>query len=334
MDMGADQIPVAEDLYETLGVGRDASKDAIQKAYRKLARKYHPDMNPENDAAKATFKRVQEAYDVLSDADKRAAYDRYGADFEKIRSGGWHPGAAAETSFDGLDLEQIFGGGSRGARGGVQFEGGFADFFDQLMGAGGAAGRRAGPGRRPGAAPRRGSNVRHELEIPLATAVLGGKTEFYLDRGGQREKLSVSIPPGVETGSKIRLRDQGHLSPNGGPRGDLILIIKVSDHPHFRRNGRSLELRLPVTIAEAVLGARVDVPTPSGTVTLTIPAGSSGGKRLRLRGQGVRSRDGSAGDLIVELQIAVPPTIDEESKKLIEEFDQRNPAKLRTNLGF
>lgn len=329
-DMGAGQIPVAEDLYQTLGVGRDASKDEIQKAYRKLARRYHPDMNPDNDEAKEKFKRIQEAYDVLSDDDKRAAYDRYGADFEKIRGGGWHPGAAGGPSFEGLDLEQIFGGG--GGRGGFQFEGGFADFFDQLMGAGAAGGRRGGGHRT--AQPRRGSNIRHELEIPLSTAVLGGKTEFYLDRGGQHEKLSVTIPPGVETGSKIRLRGQGHLSPTGGPQGDLILLIKVSDHPHFRRAGRNLELKLPVSIGEAVLGAKVDVPTPSGTVTMTIPPGSSGGRRLRLRGQGVRFRDGAPGDLIVELRVVAPDSLDEESKRLIEEFEQRNPLNLRKSVSF
>ncbi len=333
--MGVEQKPVAEDLYETLGVGRDASKDVIQKAYRKLARKFHPDMNPDNKTAREKFKRVQEAYDVLSDPDKRAAYDRYGADFEKIRSGGgWHPDAAASgASFDGLDLEQIFGGSGGGGRGGFQFEGGFADFFDQLMGAG-AAGRRGGGGGQRSAAPRRGSNIRHDLEVPLATAVKGGKTEFYIDRGGRREKLSVTIPPGVETGSKIRLRDQGHVSPNGGPQGDLILVIKVSEHPHFRRNGRNLELRLPVTIAEATLGGKVDVPTPGGNVTLTVPPGSGGGKRLRLKGQGVRRRDGAAGDLLVELQVTVPPSLDEESRKLIEQFDRRNPMNPRGNLSF
>jgi DnaJ-class molecular chaperone len=318
---------VAEDLYQTLGVPRDASKDEIKKAHRKLALKYHPDKNPDDKVAREKFKRIQEAYDVLSDEEKREAYDRYGADFERIRGTGYQPGAAG---FEGLDLEQIFGG--RGGQ--TQFDG-FSDFFEQLMG--GRARRTAGHGRggpvppRGGPVPPRpGENIRYELEIPLVTAVTGGTTEFYLNN----EKIAVSIPPGVDNGSKIRLRERGQASSTGGPPGDLILIIKVSEHPFYRRNGRNLELTLPVSLAEAVLGAKVDVPTPAGTVTMTIPAGSSGGKRLRLKGQGVRQRDGSAGDLLVSLQIHVPHEIDEESKELIEKFDARNPTSLRSDLRF
>jgi len=320
---------VAEDLYETLGVARDASKADIKKAHRKLAMKYHPDKNPDDKVAAEKFKRAQEAYDVLSDEEKRAAYDRYGADFEKIRSTGYQPGAGG---FDGLDLEQIFGG-ARGGGGSAQFDG-FSDFFEQLMGGGAQArggpttgARRAG-GRR--AAPQRGANLRHEFEIPLHTAVLGGTTEFYLND----EKLAVNIPPGVETGSKVRLRERGQPSPNGGPNGDLILIIKVSEHPHFRRKGKNLELTLPVTLQEAALGAKVDVPTPSATVALSIPPGSSSGRRLRLKGQGVRGREGADGDLIVILEIQLPPSLDDESKQLIEQFGERNPLSVRNNLSF
>ncbi|HBV62655.1 MAG TPA: J domain-containing protein [Rhodopirellula sp.] len=317
---------MAEDLYQTLGVGRDASKDEIKKAHRKLALKYHPDKNPDDKVASEKFKRAQEAYDVLSDEEKRAAYDRYGADFEKIRSSGYQPGAGG---FDGLDLDQIFGGG-RGGRGGgggqTQFDG-FSDFFEQMMG--GGRGRGAG-GHQRHAPPQKGGNTRHELEIPLQTAVQGGKTEFYLSE----EKISVNIPAGVETGSKIRLRDRGQPSPNGGANGDLILLIKVSEHPFFRRTGRNLELSLPVSIGEAVLGAKIDIPTPSGTVALSIPANSSSGRRLRLKGQGVKQRDGSAGDLFVVLQIDVPKETDEESQKLIEQFDARNSVTLRDGLLF
>ena len=318
---------MAEDLYQTLGVGRDASKDEIKKAHRKLALKYHPGKNPDDKVASEKFKRAQEAYDVLSDEEKRAAYDRYGADFEKIRSSGYQPGAGG---FDGLDLDQVFGGGRAGRGGGggqTQFDG-FSDFFEQMMG-GGGRGRGAG-GRQRQAPPQKGGNTRHELEIPLQTAVQGGKTEFYLND----EKISVNIPAGVETGSKIRLRDRGQPSPNGGANGDLILLIKVSDHPCFRRNGRNLELNLPVSIGEAVLGAKIDIPTPSGTVALSIPANSSSGRRLRLKGQGVKQRDGSAGDLFVVLQIEVPKEADEDSQKLVEQFDARNSLTLREGLLF
>lgn len=313
---------MSEDLYQILGVSRDASKDEIKKAHRKLALKYHPDKNPDDKVAREKFKRIQEAYDVLSDEEKRAAYDRYGADFEKIRGTGYQPGAAG---FEGLDLEQIFGG--RGGQ--TQFEG-FSDFFEQLMG--GGRGRRAGGGgaRRGPAPPQRGANVRHELEIPLQTAVTGGKTEFYLNQ----EKIAVTIPPGVDNGSKIRLRERGQPSPNRGAPGDLILVIKVSEHPYFRRHGRNLELTLPVSLGEAVLGAKVDVPTPSGTVTMTIPAGSSSGKRLRLKGQGVKQTDGSAGDLLVTLQIQLPHVVDDQSRELIKQFDERNPLSPRHDLIF
>jgi DnaJ-class molecular chaperone len=313
---------VAEDLYQTLGVSKSASKDEIRKAHRKLAMKYHPDKNPDDVAAREKFKRIQEAYDVLSDDEKRSAYDRYGADFEKIRGTGYQPGAGG---FEGLDLDQIFGGGG-GGRGGAQFDG-FSDFFEQLMGGRAGHPKQHRPQQAP-AAPQRGANLRHELDIPLRTAVLGGTTEFYLNN----EKFSVNIPPGVETGSKIRLRDRGQHSPNGGPRGDMILLIKVWDHKHFRRNGRNLELSLPVTLAEAVLGAKIDVPTPTGTVTMSVPPCSSSGRRLRLKGQGVKSNDGSAGDLIVVLEIEMPKSIDEESVELIKQFAAKNPMTVREGI--
>lgn len=327
------------DLYQVLGVSRDASKDDIKKAHRKLANKYHPDKNPDNDEAKEKFKRVQEAYDVLSDDEKRAAYNQYGSDFEKIRGGGFYPGGGGGAGFEGVDLESIFGGAARGGAGGAgqgfHFEG-FGDFFEQLTGGGGGFGGRGGfPGggggrtRGRSAGPMAGSNRRHELELPLVTAVRGGQVEFYLND----EKLSVNIPAGVETGSKIRLRGKGDPSPNGGPDGDLILVLKVSDHPHFRRAGRNLEVTLPVTIGEAVLGAKVDVPTPDGTVTMTIPPGTSGGRRLRLKGQGVGGK-GSAGDLMVQIKIVTPDSVDDESRSLIEQFESRNPMSPREGLAF
>ncbi|MCC9603962.1 J domain-containing protein [Stieleria sp. JC731] len=327
---------MSEDLYQILGVSRNASKDEIRKAHRKLALKYHPDKNPGKDAQER-FKRIQEAYDVLSDDDKRAAYDRYGSDFERMR-GGAHPGGGA--GFDGLDLDQIFGqGGGRGgnAGGGFNFEGGFGDFFEQILGGRGGGGRsaggRAGAGRGAAThqrAPQKGGNIRHELELPLEVIVRGGETEFYLNN----EKLAVNIPPGVAEGAKMRLREQGSPSPNGGPRGDLILIIKSTPHQFYKRHGQNLELTLPVTISEAVLGAKVDVPTPAGTLTMNIPAGSSSGRKLRLKGQGIQPKTGNAGDLIVQLQIKVPETVDDPSRELIEKFAELNPQSVREEISF
>nr|WP_286177636.1 J domain-containing protein [Rhodopirellula sp. JC639] len=284
----------------------------------------------------------------MSDDEKRAAYDRYGKDFEKIRGGGY--AGAAPGGFDGLDLEQIFGGGGAGRggqAGGFNFEGGFGDFFEQILGGGGrGAGPRGGAGRAAGArgagargagartapnrGPQKGANIRHELELPLSLAVRGGETEFYVGD----EKLAVTIPPGVAEGAKMRLRQQGEPSPNGGERGDLILVIKTSPHPHFRRRGQNLELTLPVSLTEAALGTTVDVPTPSGVVSLNIPAGSSGGRKLRLKGQGIPSKSGASGDLIVQLQIKLPESIDEESRELLTKFAANNPQSLREDLAF
>jgi len=325
---------MSEDLYQTLGVNRQSDKDEIQKAYRKLARKYHPDMNLNDDKARDKFKRVQEAYDVLSDPEKRAAYDRYGADFEKIRSSGFNPAAAGAggASFEGLDLEQIFGG----ARGGGGFQNGFSDFFEQLMGAGAAGGGRPGGGGRRTRTPQPvpGENIRYELRIALKKSLVGGPHEFYLPGDGSRQKISISIPPGIESGSKMRLRGKGQTSPSGGPAGDLILVIMVDEHPLIRRQGNNLMVTLPVTLGEATLGAKVEVPTPKGTLMVTVPPGSSGGRRLRLKGQGIATATGSTGDILIELQIALPDKIDESAKPLIEQFEQLHPMKPRTQLAW
>ncbi|XZE52313.1 DnaJ C-terminal domain-containing protein [Planctomycetaceae bacterium SH139] len=324
-----------EDLYQVLGVGRQASQEDIQKAYRKLARKFHPDMNPDDNKAKERFQRVQEAYDVLSDSEKRAGYDRYGADFEKIRSSGWNPQAAGGGAFEGVDLEQIFGGrGGRGGGGGG-FEGGFADFFEQLMGArGGGPGGGRGPGPGGRAAPRQGANLQHELSLPLRTAVTGGKHEFVIQRPSGNETISVTIPPGVHDGAKIRLRGKGQASPTGHEAGDLILVLKVLPHEWFQRIGQNLKLSLPITLSEAALGAKVDVPTPSGTITLTIPPASSGGRRLRVKGQGVPSRDGSTGDLLVDLVIKLPEHFEPEDEAAIRTIEQRYANPVRSELNF
>lgn len=308
---------MAQDYYETLEVGKTASQDDIQKAYRKLARKYHPDLNPDDKAAQQKFKDIQQAYDVLSEPEKRKMYDQFGPDFERAGSGPFRGGGAGGS----YGFEDIFGGGA--GPGGFQFEGDLGDLFRKFGGRGGGA-----DGPRGRARPQtKGHDLTITHTIPFATAVLGGEASIPVSRNDKTESLQVKIPPGVETGKKMRLRGQGEPSPTGGPAGDLLVSLTVAPHPNFKRSGQNLELRLPITLGEASLGATVDLPTPGGTVSLKIPPGSSSGKRLRVKGQGVRKNNGEPGDLYVELQIKLPenlPTPDDmpsEMRKALQQID-------------
>jgi DnaJ-class molecular chaperone len=325
---------MAEDYYKTLGVSRGASADEIQKAYRKLARKYHPDLNPDDKAAQKRFKEVQQAYDVLSDEKKRKMYDQFGPTFEQMGQGGgaqWSGQVPPE--FQQFDFGRGFGGegplppdlaellkqftGGGGGGGGFQF--------------GGATTRRRG--RRAPAQP--GADVHHEVEVPFRTAVTGGEVSLRLTRPGRKtETLAVKIPAGIDDGQTIRLRGQGEASPNDGPPGDLLITVRVSSHPHFRRDGLDLIVRVPVTLAEASLGGKVDIPTPQGVITLKVPAGTSSGTRLRAKGQGVKRADGTTGDLYAELLIAVPKEVDERSAELIRQLESRWQQQPRADLEW
>ncbi len=307
---------MAEDYYKILGVNRDASPADIQKAYRKLARKYHPDLNPEDKNAKTKFQEVQRAFDVLNDPSKRELYDRYGSSFESMGAGAG-PHAGGRTQWGGgpaggeeIDFSQLFGekvGGDPTSM--------FGDMFSQFRRAGGRSRREA-----PQSAAR-GTDVSAELEIPFATAVLGGQAQIALRRKtGKVDNLQVKIPPGIEEGKKIRLRGQGEAGP-GGARGDIFIIVHIAPHPWFQRRGKHLEVRVPVTLAEAALGAKVDVPTPRGTISLRVPPETSSGKRLRIKGHGVAGRNGEAGDLFAEIQIVLPTPLDPESIELIKKLD-------------
>lgn len=313
-----------EDYYKVLGVKRNASGDEIQKAYRSLARKYHPDVAEDKEQAKKKFQQVQQAYNVLSDSEKREMYDRYGSSFESMGAGGRrggqpHPGGA-QFDFQDIDFSQIFG--ARGGSGG-----GFEDIFRQFNQGGSPRGARA--------RPRRGANLEHELTVPFKTAITGGEARLSLRRpSGKVESISVKIPAGISDGKKIRLREQGEPSPNGGPAGDLLIAVHVDAHPHFRRNGDNLEVEVPVTLAEAALGAKVDVPTPKGTITLTVPPASSSGKRLRLKGLGVQRTDGKSGDLYAELMIVLPESIDDKTAELIRQWDKKTSSDPRAELNW
>jgi DnaJ-class molecular chaperone len=317
-----------EDYYKTLGISRNATPEDIQKAYRKMARKYHPDMNPDDESAKKKFQEVQRAYEVLNDAEKREMYDRYGSSFESVGAGGpggggtWrtHAGGGPE-GFQDVDFSELFGGFGGGG-------GGFDDIFRQFR-QGGAQTHRARP------RPQRGADLRHEVTVPLKTIVEGGKVHLSVRKpDGKVEPIEVKIPAGLPEGKPLRVRGKGEPSPTGGQAGDILLMVKVQPHPHFTRKGDDLDLTLPVTMAEAALGAKVDVPTPHQTVSLKIPPLSSSGKRLRLKGQGIKRASGEAGDLYVELQIVLPPAMDDESRELLRRLSEKQTFDPRSDLKW
>ncbi|MFM7205330.1 MAG: DnaJ C-terminal domain-containing protein [Planctomycetaceae bacterium] len=295
---------MADDHYQTLGVPRTASAEDIRKAYRELARKYHPDLHPDDDAAKEKFKQVQAAFDVLNDPSKREMYDRYGSSFEGVggggQRGGWGGGPfAGGGGFPGaggseIDLESLFGG---------------AGGFEQLFGGGrrsAGAGAGAGGSRRRRQPQAAGEDLTARIGIPFRLAIDGGKTDLVVDRGGTKETISVTIPHGIPDGARMRLRGQGHPGVGGGPAGDIVLEVSIEAHPVFRRDGDTLEVTVPVTLAEAIEGAKVDVPTPWGTIALKVPPRTSSGRKLRAAGMGVRHANGSKGDLIAEVQLVLP----------------------------
>jgi DnaJ-class molecular chaperone len=295
------------DYYEVLGVPRDASEEVIKKAYRKLARQHHPDRNPGDKQAEARFKEVQEAFDVLSDQSKRTQYDRFGfagpagaAGGGPFRAGG---GGGQSFEFQGIDPEDL--ASILGAFGGGGDPGG-------MFGRGRARGR--------GRASRPAESVEAEVAIPFLKAALGGTVSLNVDG----HTIDVKVPAGVEEGKKLRLAGQG---PGGG---DLLVRLKVEPHPYFRREGKDVVVEVPVSVAEAVLGVKVDVPTLDGThLTVKVPPGTSSGARLRLRGKGI-----AGGDQYVEIKVAVPRPADERSRELIEEFARLNPQDPRAQVPW
>lgn len=303
---------MAEDYYKVLGLDRKASDDQIQKAYRDLARKYHPDLNPDDDSAKAKFQSVQRAYEVLSDKKKREMYDRFGHSFDQ----GGGPGGPGGFSPEDIDFSQMFGGGGPGGKGGMGGGGmgGFADIFRQFAG-GGAAGPRGG-GQRT-ARRKKGASVKRDVDVSFQTAVTGGEARIAVRRGNASETITVKIPAGIEDGKTIRLKEQGQPSPNGGPNGDMLLRVRIASHPHFSRRGNSLEVKVPIHVHEAINGVAIDLPTPYGTITLRVPEMTSGGTRLRVKGYGVVRKDGTKGDLFAVVNIV-----------LSEDMDKKQAAKL------
>lgn len=302
---------MTDDLYELLGVSRDASRDEIRKAYRKLARKHHPDLNPNDASAEERFKKVSGAYEVLSDEAKRKLYDELGPDAAKI---GYDPEKAEEYRQwkRRMDASQQAGfGGFGGPFGGADYGGaGYGDVdLEDLIG---------DLFRRQRGGQRRGSDVEANLRVAFLDAARGTTAHVELARpSGEVSRLAVTIPPGVESGQRLRLSGQGNPGGQGGQAGDLFVRVEVEPHPVFERDGRDLTLRLPVTLPEALRGAKVEVPTLDGTVKLQIPSGAQNGQRMRLRGKGIAPRSGPAGDLYVVLELVAPRGGDEATRARI-----------------
>lgn len=332
------------DYYQALGVKRDASDDEIKKAYRKLARKFHPDLNPGDKTAEEQFKQLQEAYEVLSDLENRKLYDQYGENWRAVKAGA---GAPPPPGWEGAQRGPRGGGGPRS--GGFDFGdfdfgsfrsagGGGFDIFEEMFGGGRGQRQRSGRGR----------DVEAELELSLEDAHRGGRRRLQMQVGEacptcggtgvkdgkvcetcggagevvRPKTIEVNIPSGARDGATIRLAGQGGSGSNGSEPGDLYLHLRLLPHPVFNVKGDDVEVELPVAPWEAVLGAKVEAPTIEGRVELTIPPGAKSGQRLRLRGQGLNKRKGGRGDEYVRLKIAVPKDVSAEERRLYEELQR------------
>jgi curved DNA-binding protein len=328
-----------KDYYEVLGIKRDATDDQIRQAYRKLARKHHPDVNPGDKAAEDRFKELNEANEVLSDPEKRKRYDQLGANWKDGVEFTPPPGWGGRVNVGYEDLGNIFGGGGGGA---------FSDFFETLFGGGRAATGQADSQRRRTTRTRspRGQDAEAEMEISLEDAHKGGRHRITLQsmracpncngtgtstgvvcstcRGtGQvlnPKTIDVNIPPGAREGSVIKVAKHGQPGSGGTEAGDLYIKLKIKPHPFFTVSGDDVTLEVPISPSEAVIGAAIEVPTIEGKAEMKIPAGAQGGQRMRLRGQGLNKRGGGRGDQYIKLKIVVPTHPSEREKQLYEEL--------------
>jgi molecular chaperone DnaJ/curved DNA-binding protein len=307
-------MPQTKDLYDVLGVDEDASKDEIKKAYRELARKHHPDRNPDDPNAEETFKKIQKAYSILSDEEKRQQYDakrRFGGGRGFGGGGGGVGGGGGGVRFEQGNFDDVFGGG-----------GGFGDIFESFFGGRGGATRGQDPfsqqrGQRRGQRRQRqaqgGRDIETTLRLSFEEALEGGRKPVELPTG---ESIRLKIPQGVRDGTKIRLRGRGQAGPTG-ERGNLYVTFEVGDHPRFDRKGDDIHLTEPVSVFEALFGTERRIPTPYGQrIKVTIPEGTQPGEKLRLRGQGVKTEDGQ-GDLYVEVDVDIPTDLSKNQRRTL-----------------
>ncbi len=305
-----------KDYYKILDVSKDADDKTIKRAYRQLARKYHPDKNPGDKKAEETFKEINEAYEVLGDSANRAKYDRLGRNYHRYQQMG---GNGAD-----FDFSQWFSGAGGGAQGRVHvdigdlFGGGFSDFFNAVFGGGASRGATMGQDSMFNQMRGQGPDldVQQTIDITLEEAYQG--TTRRIQQNGSQ--FTTKIPPGSKTGTKVRLRGKGHSGPNG--QGDLYLVVNVKPHDMFERAGNNLKVEVPVEVVTAVLGGKVEVPTMDGSVQLTIPSGTQGGQLFRLKGKGMPFlRDGKKyGDLMARVRISIPKDISPDQRHLYQQL--------------
>lgn len=300
------------DFYEVLGVSRSASHDEIRKAYKKLARQYHPDVKPDDPGSQQKFAEITEAYEVLGDEEKRKKYDQFGHAYRAAGGAGGNPFQGFGGGGASFDLDDILGG----------------------MFGGGGGGNPFGGGRRSVQRPQKGQDAKAEITVPFLVAVEGGNHEITIQAGGSTERLNIKVPAGIEDGKSIRLSGKGNPGINGGPAGDLLVTVRSAPHPWFRREGRNILVDVPMTPSEAALGAKVDVPTlTDGTVVMTVPPGTSSGARLRLRGKGAPDpKTGQRGDQMAVLKIVVPKDLSDEARALFEQLAVATDAAPRKGL--
>jgi molecular chaperone DnaJ len=398
-------MPAKQDYYETLGLARGASEEDVRKAYRKLARKYHPDLNPGDKVAEDRFRGLQEAYDILGDQKKRKMYDQYGFYSENQfpgagggpgGAGGARPGGAPHMDFGGFDFDDLFtqGGGAGGAAGGPGQGGAgggqggrFGDIFGQFFGKG------AGGGQAKQTRPEKGGDLEYALNVDFWRAIKGATAKLSIQRheqcgacagsgnaGGNRmvcpqcngtgnvtqqagamrfnlscpkcngsgqlrnscpaclgegrivtpEAVEARLPAGVQSGDRLRVAGKGNAGSMGAPAGDLYITVRVEEHPFFRREGDDIHITVPITVWEAALGTKIEVPTLDGRSVLKIPQGTQNQQKFRLRDKGVaNSRKNTRGDQIVEVEVQAPKAQDERTREILRELSQLHPEDPR-----
>lgn len=338
------------DYYETLQVSRNASPDQIKSAYRKLAKKYHPDRNRNDKTAETRFKEIHEAYEVLNDPQKRKAYDQYGqAGLHGGRPSGAGPAAGWRTGPGGArvyswssrggptgdevpiedleDLFSVFGGGGRGRAATSPFD----DFFARKAGRGGP--HPTGPAT---AEPPTSRDVEHEVTLTFDQAIHGTQLELQFSRGDNTtQRVSVKVPPGVAEGQRIRIRGKGQPGPGGAGNGDLYIVCRIQPHPYFRRVDHDIYLDLPLTISEATLGARIEIPTLEGRTVLSVPPGTPSGAKLRLKDRGVKPPGNKPrGHLYAIVRIVPPRNLTPRQRELLEQFRDQGENSPRADAGW